>query len=353
MKIMKKPTLTLLVALAVSPLLVQCASQDEVQQLNYQLRVVNKKLEDMKKETVGQMQKRQAASSSQLDQLQREILVLKEQLDETAHLNRTLKEQNKEFESSIKLYSEKSSFEREEMLKQAKEREKIKNQQMAELSRKLEVQQETVKALQASRVKEAERKARQAARAAEAAKRKARSIETGERFRIPQIYATQKKRIISSSPVVATKNTRTVTETRSTNKPTQKTSVTTKPSTISSDLFSKAHGQYKNGNYKTAYKNFEQYVENNRSGEKNIEARYMMGECLFWQKEYDQAILQYQKIISNYPRHSKAASALLRQGMAFEKLSDNETAKIIYKKISSSYSSSPEAKTAKQRSANL
>lgn len=350
---MKRTNISLLLALFVSPLLLQCASQDDVQQLNYQLRVVNKKLENMKKDTMGQMQKRQAASSSQIDQLQREILMLKEQLDETAHLNRTLKEQNKELESSIRLYSEKSSLEREEMLKQVQEREKIKNEQISALSRKLEVQQQTVKALQASRVKEAERKAREAALAAEAAKRKARSIETGGRTGIPQIYATQKK-IIKSSPSVASTRSTPVTE-KPTPKPSapNKTSTPTSQSSVGSDLFSKAQSQYKNGNYKTAYLTFEQYVEKNRSGDKNIEARYMMGECLFWQKEYDQAILQYQKIISNHPRHAKAASALLRQGMAFEKLSDNETAKIIYKKIANSYSSSPEAKTAQQRAANL
>ncbi len=353
METMKKSTLNLLIFLAVSPFLVQCASQDDVQHLNYQLRVVNKKLEDMKKETVGQMQKRQAASSSQMDQFEREILVLKGQLEETAHLNRTLKEQNKELESSIKLYSEKSALEREEVIKQVQEREKIKNQQLAELSRKLELQQETVKALQASRVKDAERKAREAARAAEAAKRKSRSLAIGASSGIPQITATRMKIIKTSKPIAPRKPAAPTAAATTAKKSTKKPSATSKPSAATGNLFSSAQKQYKNGNYKTAYKSFEEFATNNRSGEKNIEARYMMGECLFWQKKYDQAILQYQKIISNHPRHAKAASALLRQGMAFEKLSDNETAKIIYKKINTSYGSSPEAITAKQRSENL
>jgi len=39
-------------------LLTQCASQDEVQNLQYQLRAVNQKLEDVKSTTVNQMQKK-------------------------------------------------------------------------------------------------------------------------------------------------------------------------------------------------------------------------------------------------------------------------------------------------------
>ncbi len=354
---MKNSILTLLLILAISPFLVQCASQDEVTQLNYQLRVVNKKLEDMKNGTMGQMQKRQAASSSQMDQLQKEILILKGQLEETAHLNRTLKEQNKELDTSIKMYSDKAAVEKDEILKQFQEKDTYKNQQIAELTRKLEIQQESVKAIQSLRVKEAERRAREAARKAEAAKRKTRaaslSLNRGGSSSIPVITATHKK-IIKSSTSTSSKTSSASKPVNSRNTVSQpKTSKPAKPSTSSNNLFSKGQNQYKNGNYKSAYKSFEQFIEKTRSGEQNIEARYMMGECLFWQKEYDQAILQYQKIISNHPRHTKAASALLRQGMAFEKLSDQETAKIIYKKITSSYGSSPEAITAKQRSANL
>ncbi len=80
-----------------------------------------------------------------------------------------------------------------------------------------------------------------------------------------------------------------------------------------------------------------------------INSRYMMGECLYKQSQYDQAIIQYQQIISNYPGKPEAAKALYRQGESFEQLSDNETAKIIYTKLTKSYSSSPEAASAKKR----
>lgn len=50
-------------------LLCQCASQNEVRDLNYQVRAVNQKVEEIRGTEVDQMQKRQASSSSRLEQM--------------------------------------------------------------------------------------------------------------------------------------------------------------------------------------------------------------------------------------------------------------------------------------------
>ena len=78
-------------------------------------------------------------------------------------------------------------------------------------------------------------------------------------------------------------------------------------------------------------------------------AQFWMGECLFKQNEFELAILDYQKVIVDYPRHTKAPAALLKQGMAFEKLKDAETAKIVYQKILDSYPKSDQANPAQKR----
>ena len=65
--IMNKSALTFLFALAVSPLLVQCASQDELNQIHYQLRQLNKKVNELETVTIDNLQKRQASSASQMD----------------------------------------------------------------------------------------------------------------------------------------------------------------------------------------------------------------------------------------------------------------------------------------------
>ena len=58
-------------------------------------------------------------------------------------------------------------------------------------------------------------------------------------------------------------------------------------------------------------------------------------------------------MISNHNSDALAANALLKQGMSFEKLTDHETAKIIYKKLISDHGSSPEAAQAKERLGKL
>ena len=114
----------------------------------------------------------------------------------------------------------------------------------------------------------------------------------------------------------------------------------------------KAQKLFEKNSYAEALPIFEQ-IAGNASSSDAVEARYMMGECLFNQKEYDKAIMQYQKIISQSSGHDKAPAAMLKQGMAFEKLADKETAKVIYKKLLKKHGSSREASTAQERLGKL
>lgn len=348
--VMKKKILTLSLILAVSPFLIQCASQGDVNKLNYQLRIVNKKLEDMKMGTVDKMQQRQAASSSQIDDLRNEILVLKGELEELGHYNRQLKEQNKELEQTFQQYSSSMQEELQKERQQLIAEKQAKDAKMSELESRLIQQQETMRTIQQARIKEAERKARAAAQAAEKARAKASATQSalasGGSQPLVNITADKKKiRNSASKQSVSTASTKPKTTSNTANSTTVKIPA--------NDIIQKADKEYANGNFKKAYGLYESYTQKNSGGDKAVTASFMMGECLFFQNEFDQAILQYQKIISNNPQHPRAASALLKQGMSFEKLSDFETAKIIYKKIGTSYSSSPEADVAKERSAKL
>ena len=124
---MNKSFFTLLVLLSLTPFLVQCASQDEVRTLSYQLRAVNKKLEDMQANTVDKMQKKQASSAGQLNEMQQELLALKSELETTAMTNRQLQEQNKELETSLQEIVSKQSSETDIKITQLNEQ--LKQQQ--------------------------------------------------------------------------------------------------------------------------------------------------------------------------------------------------------------------------------
>lgn len=365
---MKKSFGQLLVLFTLTPFLVQCASQDEVRTLSYQLRAVNKKLEDMQANTVGDIQKKQANSSGQLTEMQQEILALKSELEATALTNRQLQEQNKELESSIQGMVSKQSTETDTKITQINEQ--------------LKQQQDSVASLHEARAKEAERKAQAAAEAAEAAKLKAKTAAMPQGAAV--ILAEQKKLVKGKTPppvkpeTAVTQATPTapsakakptttasnttpqapipaaVVETASTPAPAAKNETEPAAATDPGDeVFKQAQKKYEAGDYRNAYENYESYLEKHGTGANAVQARYMMGESLYQQKEYDQAILQYQKIISSQPKHAKTPAALLKQAMAFEQLSDKDTAKIIYQKIISSYGSSPEAAQAKSKLGSL
>ncbi len=61
------------------------------------------------------------------------------------------------------------------------------------------------------------------------------------------------------------------------------------------------------------------------------------------------AILEYQKVIADFPKNGKTPAALLKQGLAFEKLKDQETAKLVYLKLQADYKESEEAGAAGKR----
>lgn len=333
---MKKRTVTSLILVGLMPFLSHCASQQDVQTLNYHVRSINKKLDDMKVNTVDQMQQRQALSSGQLDQLQAEILQLKSKLEENAHINRLLQEQNKELQLAIQNFSTQQDT-------------KL-NIKMAEFDSKIASQKETLTAMQRARVQDAERRSKAAKKAAKDAMYRAQQAALANTSRptrnIVHLRATSKKILFpgstqSSTNILKAITTPSVTET------------VQQAAAQQVDTYAKAMQSYRDGKFQEAFGLFEKDISKRGSNKTAIISRYMMGESLFQLGEYDQAIIQYQQIISNYPGNPHAAKALLRQGEAFEQLSDKETARIIYKKILASYGSSPEAITAKKRITNL
>ncbi|WP_163336615.1 tol-pal system YbgF family protein [Desulfopila sp. IMCC35008] len=367
---MKNSFRNILLAIAVAPFLTNCASQDEVKRLQYQLHVVNKRLEEMKSTTVGDIQRRQAASSNQMDQLEREILGLKSQLDETSRQNTMLKEKNLNLEQNITHIATSEAEKREEALRRIQQEQLEKEARIAELNEKLKVQEENLQAIQDARVRDAERRAKEARRKADEAKAKALAASTSMQSgsgTVKNITADRKKQVFTTRSSVAASTTAKP-STSSTPKPADTPKTTTqdvaatkvkatsgnaKTAPVEASPLHEAQVLFDQNQFAKAYSAFSKAASANNDKDTVVTANFMMGESLFAQKEYDKAILQYQKIISQHSTHPKAASATLKQAMAFERLADNETAKMIYKKIITHYGSSPEAGIAKDKLNNL
>ena len=78
-------------------------------------------------------------------------------------------------------------------------------------------------------------------------------------------------------------------------------------------------------------------------------AHYWMGETYYTEKNFEQAILEFQEVIKNYPDTGKVPAAMLKQGMAFTELGDPKSAAYIYKKLADEFPKSEEAKVAKEK----
>ena len=293
-------------------LLTQCASQDEIRDLQYQLRSVNQKVEDVKTNAIRNN------NDAKFTEMNQKIAVLDEKLTQVGdHFGKA----------------------------------------------------------QQARISEAEKRAQEAAKKAEEAKQRAAAASSATTVTNAAassattgggkvVNPNSKKTKVAGTPSVAE-------TTPAPKKTVEQPVVSTKPNvqqpvvatvqkntdsgstSPASDPFSQGMNQYKGKSYKEAYKSFEQNLSSNPKGSQAAKTLFYMGECLFNQGEYDLAILDYQKVISNHGSDPLAPNALLKQGMSFEKLTDHETAKIIYKKLISDHGSSGEATQAKERLGKL
>ncbi|MEJ2056672.1 MAG: tetratricopeptide repeat protein [Desulfofustis sp.] len=345
---MKKPSRSLLCALIIAPFLMQCASQDDLNLIHAQLRNIDKKLTNLESVTVEELRKRQASNTAQIDQIDQELMALRGGLEETGHLNRRLKEQSKELETAFQRYTKQEEEKRLMEMQRLEQEIAEKDQQLNQFSEQLKTQQENLQAIQQARVDEAKRKAAAAAKAAEAARKKADAANSAvSGSSLTRIRADKRKKLISSGSAAASAPQPTATPATAVATPAQPAE---SPAAAQSggDNLARGKNLFSQGKFREAYQQFEN-VAMTGSGAETIEAKYMMGEALFALQEYDQAILDYQAIITNHPSSAKAPAAMLKQAMAFEKLNDTDTAKILYKKLVATYKDSPEAQQAQQK----
>ncbi|MEE4165028.1 MAG: hypothetical protein V2I35_03445, partial [Desulfocapsaceae bacterium] len=273
---MNKSALTLIFSLAVMPLLVQCASQDELNQVHYQLRMLNKKVSELETTTIDTLQKRQASSASQMDQLYREFLQFKSDLEETGHLNRRLTEQNKELENAFKSYAKTEEEKRAAELKRLEQEIVNKDQSIDELAQQLKLQQDNLQAIQNARVEEAKRKAEAAARAAAEARAKAEAARSAGSGVPAKIRADKTKNVftVSTPSSAAPAQAATAPAAAAASQP---AAAPTSPAAAAASSSNDADALYSKGQYREAYRAFEELTRNPENSQAATNARYMMG----------------------------------------------------------------------------
>jgi len=103
------------------------------------------------------------------------------------------------------------------------------------------------------------------------------------------------------------------------------------------------------GDFKAARSSFEGIIKDFPKSEHADNAQFWLGEIYYREKWYEKAILEYQKVIENYPKGNKVPASLLKQGFAFISLGDKANARLILKDLSQKYPASNEGKIALQK----
>jgi len=127
------------------------------------------------------------------------------------------------------------------------------------------------------------------------------------------------------------------------------TTTINKSSADPDELYNTAYLDYTRGNYDAAIEGFKSYLKYFPDTELSDNAQYWIGECYYSKKLYPDAILEFEKVTTDYPQGNKVISAIYKIGLAYESLGENKKAKEYYKKVFDIYPNAPEAKLARER----
>ena len=368
---MKRAFLYSLILLGLSTLLIQCATQQDMEYANVQMRKVDTKVEDinkevseLKKQTVKEVRERQAESGDRLDYHQSEILRLQGEVEENNFFIQQVQKESRDTKklllAQINTLEENSA----EEIKKLNDRIAVIEDQLLKAYDRLIFAETEIKSIKDGRSQEAAKRAMEAAQRAREAERKARLAaerEAAERKAAEREAAARKKSTrkgprellpdpykidVSSQNITGGTSEESRTE-KIVPKPVEKP--VPSPSPADATSYGKGMTLFQQKKYREAYNSFAEYLDKNPTGSEAVNARYYSAQSLYEKKDYELSILEFQKIIVEHPKHSLAPKALYRQGLSFEKIGDPETARIVYNKLVDSYRNSAEAGSAKTR----
>lgn len=114
-------------------------------------------------------------------------------------------------------------------------------------------------------------------------------------------------------------------------------------------LYQKGLDAFKGGDTQKARELLSGLIERYPSHGMIANAHYWLGETYYSEKKYDQAILEFQEVIKNFPGKEKVPAAMLKQAMAFKELGDAKSARYVFQKLITEFPDSEEAKLAKTK----
>lgn len=115
------------------------------------------------------------------------------------------------------------------------------------------------------------------------------------------------------------------------------------------DLYQSAKAAFDKGDFDSARQEFQSFLGKYPKSRNADNAQFWIGETYYREKWYEKAILEYQKVMENYPKGNKVPASLLKQGLAFLNYGDKANSRLILRELVSKYPKSNEANIAKQK----
>ena len=115
------------------------------------------------------------------------------------------------------------------------------------------------------------------------------------------------------------------------------------------DVYNAAFRDYQKGNFDLAIEGFREFLSQNASSELADNASYWVGESLFSQKKYREAIQQFDTVVTRFPRSDKVPGSLLKKGYAYISLNEKAQGIVQLQYVLHEHPKSQEAGLARQK----
>ena len=115
------------------------------------------------------------------------------------------------------------------------------------------------------------------------------------------------------------------------------------------DLYKDAYETFYKGDLEGARRKFEAFLKQYPNTELSDNAQFWIGETYYLKKDYERAILEYEKAIVKYPEGDKIPAALFKQALAFFELGDKANARNLLRRVIEKYPRSEQAEIAKKK----
>jgi tol-pal system protein YbgF len=121
------------------------------------------------------------------------------------------------------------------------------------------------------------------------------------------------------------------------------------PAPSADTLYSNGLRDITSGKYDLARSEFRDYLKYYADTDLASNAQFYLGEISFKQKQYDDAVAAYEKVLTNYPKSFKLAPERLRKGMALIELGQKNSAVREFREVVRRYPGTEEDRQARAK----